>query len=94
MGLGSFGLLTGIAEKRRIARQIKASALEALAGSDLSTVMQLAGTTEQYQEASAALKAILAEKITDYTVRAMGEAKKRGTKMGAAAIIIAASRAK
>ncbi|MGD0729601.1 MAG: hypothetical protein ABR981_05995 [Candidatus Micrarchaeaceae archaeon] len=83
-----------IVQKRRIAKQIKDKALEALEKSDLSEVLELAGTMERNEEASAAMKAILAEKITEYTIKAMGEAKKRGTKVGAAAIIIAASRAK
>ena len=40
--------------------------------------------------AGAALKAVLAEKAAEYTIKAMGEAKKHKIKLGAAAIILAA----
>lgn len=87
-------LLAELVEKRRVGRQIKEKALEALQESDLREVLALAGTMEKSEEASAALKTILAERIAEYTIKAMGEAKKRGTKVGAATIIIAASKAK
>lgn len=87
-------LLAELVEKRRVAKQIRSKALEALEESNLGEVLALAGTMENNEEASAALKTILAERITEYTIKAMGEAKRRGTKVGAAAIIIAASRAK
>lgn len=92
--MGKIGWISEIAERRQIAKRIRSKALEALEGSDMSQIFELAGTIERSEEASAALKAVLAERITEYTIRAMGEAKRRGTKVGAAAIIIAATRAK
>lgn len=86
------GLVESIVEGHRTARRVKAKALEVLDRSDWNEVLELAGNTEGSGEASAALKAVLAERITEYTVKAMKEAKKRGTRLGAAAIIIAASK--
>ncbi len=83
-----------IVEKKKVSKRIKAKAVEVLDRSDWNEILELAGTTERSGEASAALKAVLAERITEYTVKAMKEARRRGTKLGAAAIIIAASRAR
>lgn len=88
------GWLKDIIEKQRVARRIRAKAVEVLDRSDWNEILELAGTTGGSGEASAALKAVLAERITEYTIKAMHEAKRRGTKLGAAAIIIAASKAK
>jgi hypothetical protein len=85
-------LVEDIVEKRRTAQRIKAKAIEVLDKSDWNEILELAGRTEGNGEASAALKAVLAERITEYTVKAMGEAKKRGTKLGAAVIIIVAAK--
>lgn len=92
--MGGIDWIADLAEQRRIARRIRSKALEALEGSNMREVLELAGTIEKHEEASAALKAILAERIADYAIRAMREAKKRGTKVGAATIIIAASKAR
>jgi maltooligosyltrehalose synthase len=92
--LERIGIVEELAERRRAARRIRAKALEILDRSDWNEILELAGSMESSGEASAALKAVLAERITEYTVKAMREARKRGTKLGAAAIIIAATRAK
>ncbi len=93
--MGRIQWIEEIVEKQRAAKRIRAKAMEVLDRSDWNEVLELAGrTTESSGEASAALKAVLAERITEYTVKAMGEAKRRGTKLGAAAIIIASSKAK
>jgi hypothetical protein len=68
---------------------IRDKALEALKDSDLTEVFETAGIPDSF-EAGAALKAILADRMADYTIRAMKEAKRRNMKVGAAAIIIAA----
>jgi len=81
--------LSDIVEKHSISGKIRKEALDALEGSDMSKVLELVGTVES-NEASAALKAVLAERITEYAVKALQEARKRNTKVGAAAIIIAA----
>ncbi len=86
--------LEDIVEKQRLARRVRAKAIEVLNGNDWSEVLGELGAIEGSGEASAALNAVLAERITEYTVKAMREAKKRGSKLGAAAIIIAASKAK
>jgi hypothetical protein len=92
--MGKNGWIANLVERRHVARQIRGKALEMLEKSDMSEIFELAGTAEKSGEASAALKAVLAERITEYTIKAMSEAKRRGTKVGAAAIIIAASKAK
>lgn len=86
--------LEDIVEKQRLARRVRAKAIEVLNGNDWSEVLGELGAIEGSGEASAALNAVLAERITEYTVKAMREAKKRGSKLGAATIIIAASKAK
>ncbi len=93
-GVGKNSWVADIVERQRVARQIRAKAMEALEASDMREILELAGTAEKSGEASAALKAVLAERITEYTIKAMGEAKRRGTRLGAAAIIIAASKTK
>ena len=73
-----------------IEREIRKRAIEALRQSDLDEIMELLGAAESRgDEASAALKAILAERIVEYTMKARDEAKKRKMPMGAAAILIA-----
>ncbi|MDE1871231.1 MAG: hypothetical protein KGI06_03260 [Candidatus Micrarchaeota archaeon] len=89
----AYGLgIADIVERQRVARRIKSKAQEVLERSDWHEVLDLAGMAEGNGEATAALKAIMADRITEYTVKAMDEAKRRGTKLGAAAIIIAASK--
>jgi hypothetical protein len=94
LGLGNMGLLSEMVETHNTAKKVKAKALEVLQGSNWNEILEEAGVINNSEAASAALKAVIAERITQYTVRAMKEARKRGTKLGAAAIIIAASRAK
>jgi hypothetical protein len=91
MKWGEEGSLAG---GQRIARAIRSKALEALERSDLDEIMELAGAGGAKGEAGAALKAILAERMAEYTIKAMKEARSRGTKVGAAAIVIAASRSR
>jgi hypothetical protein len=70
-------------------KQITRLAFEALDENDLKEIMQLVGSeTALVGEASAALRILLAERITDYAIRAMSEARKRRIGMGAAAMII------
>ncbi len=68
--------------------QMKVLAAKALEESNLAEIMELAGAVNGGTEASAALKAILAEKMAEYTVKAMKEAKKRGIGFGPAAVVI------
>jgi hypothetical protein len=63
-------------------------AAKALDESNLAEIMELAGATRGGTEAGEALKAVLAEKMTEYTMRAMKEAKKRRIGFGAAAMVI------
>gem|GEM_PF-1934993 len=86
-----WGGVGAVADRQRVARAIKGKAAEALEKSDLGEILDLAGAGPSKEEASAALKAILAERMADYTIKAMRVARGRGTKMGAAAIVIAAS---
>ncbi len=74
-------------------RRIRDRAVEALRDSDLSGVFEIAGIESLEADggtAGAALKAVLAERLADYTIRAMNVARKRRIKLGAAAIILAA----
>jgi hypothetical protein len=68
--------------------KLRLLAAKALEESNLAEIMELAGATQGGTEASAALKAVLAEKMAEYTVRAMNEAKKRKIGFGAAAMVI------
>ena len=78
--------------RSQTAKRIKKQAFAALETSDLSDLFDLLGTEDKDKSASAALKAILAERMTEYTIRALKEAKRRRTKLGAATLIIAAAR--
>ena len=77
-------------EGKASANRIKDKAIEALHESDLAAVFELAGMDGNIESAGAAMKTVLAEKLAEYTIRAMEEAKRRNMKLGAAAIIIAA----
>lgn len=63
-------------------------AAKALEESNLKEIMELAGATQGGTEAGEALKAVLAERMAEYTMRAMSEAKKRKIGFGAAAMVI------
>jgi hypothetical protein len=78
-------------DKKDMAKKVREQAFTALKDSDLSEVLELLGADVNDGPTSAALKAVLAERMTDYAIGAMNEAKKRGVKVGAATIIIAAS---
>ena len=77
--------------KEEIAKRVRQEAITALKDSDFGEVLEALGTENDDGATSAALKAVLVERITEYAVGALREAKKRGVKLGAAAIIIAAS---
>ncbi|MDE1868477.1 MAG: hypothetical protein KGH60_00725 [Candidatus Micrarchaeota archaeon] len=80
-----------IGENSDMVRRVRDQAQEALEDCDLSEVMAAIGSDQEDGAAAGAmLKTILAERMAEYAVRAMGVAKKRGMRPGAAAIIIAA----
>lgn len=86
--MATFGLKGGAASSRS---RIASSAAEALRGSDLTGVLELIGTQNGDMAASEALlKELLAEKVADTALRAVDEARKRNSRVGAAALIIAA----
>lgn len=68
--------------------KLRVLAEKALEESNLDEIMELAGAAGNGTEASAALKAILAERVAEYTVKAMKEAKSRKIGFGAAAMVI------
>lgn len=72
--------------------KIKRMAVDALRESKFEKVFSAAGAGKFDETAGSALKALLAEKTAEYTIRAMREAKKRRMRLGAAALIIAAER--
>ncbi|MFI5412961.1 MAG: hypothetical protein ACHQX1_03650 [Candidatus Micrarchaeales archaeon] len=75
---------------RERSARVRRKAIEALKDSDLTEVFETAGIELSDESAGAALKAVLAERLAECTIRAMKEAKRRGMKLGAAAVIIAA----
>ncbi len=81
-----FALTLGLQER------VRAKAADALKESDVGEVFSEAGAYDFDDAAGSALKAILAEKTAEYTVKAMKEARKRRMRFGAAALIIAAEK--
>ena len=69
---------------------IRARVAEAIRGSDLSAVFELDGLEGNPERAGAALKAVLTEKLAEYAMKAIEEARRRNMQLGAAAVIIAA----
>ena len=86
--------LVGELERRATARDIKGKAMTLLDISDLTDFLSFLGTEDSDGSASTAFRTVIAEKVTEYAMKAMREAKKRRTRLGAAAIIIAAERGK
>ncbi len=78
--------------EREAAKELKERALKALEKTDMSGILEAMSGIENTKEAGAALRAVLAERIAECAAGATREAKRRGTKLGAAAIIIAAAR--
>ncbi len=74
----------------QVRRKMRSAAAEAMEDVNLSEILQIAGADGSADEAGAALKAVMAEKVVEYASDAMSEARKRKIKLGAAAIIIAA----
>lgn len=89
--MGEPRIMREIAAREERARKVRKRAVAALKDSDLSDVLGLMGSGCDDRATSAALKAVLAERMTEYAMRAMEEAKKRKVKLGAATVIIAAS---
>lgn len=77
--------------KAEIAKKVRQEAITALEDSDFGEVLGALGMDNDDGATSAALKAVIVERITEYAVGALKEAKKRGVRLGAAAVIIAAS---
>ena len=88
--MGETKIVGGMA-RAEVARKVRQEAITALKDSDLSEVLETLGVEDNDGATGAALKAVLVERITEYAVGAMREAKKRGVRLGAATIIIAAS---
>lgn len=77
--------------KEEVAKRVRQEAVTALKDSDFTDVLGALGMENDDGATSAALKAVLAERVTEYAVGAVREARKRGVRLGAATIIIAAS---
>jgi len=90
MGEIKIGKMGGLA-KEEVARKVRQAAVTALKNSNFADVLETLGMDNDDGATGAALKAVLAERITEYAVGAVQEAKKRGVRLGAATIIIAAS---
>ncbi len=81
----------GGTSREEVARKVRQEAVTALKNSDFTDILGSLGVEKDDGATSAALKAVLAERITEYAVGAVREAKRRGVRLGAATIIIAAS---
>ncbi|MDG6935723.1 MAG: hypothetical protein JRN26_02380 [Nitrososphaerota archaeon] len=75
--------------RKRTRERIKKMAEEALRESNMDRIFNAAGASEIDETAGMALKSLLAAKTADYTMLAVKEAKKRGMRLGAAALVIA-----
>jgi hypothetical protein len=83
----------GVEEKQReVALKVRELAAAALKESDLESVFGAAGAYEVDETAGSALKGLLAEKTTEYIMKAMKVARKKNRRLGAAALIIAAEK--
>lgn len=69
--------------------KMRTIAAKALKDSDLKELIDAAGIESESEEASAALKMIIAEHMVEYTERAIKMAKSRGTSLKASTIVIA-----
>ncbi|MDE1833574.1 MAG: hypothetical protein KGH58_04105 [Candidatus Micrarchaeota archaeon] len=69
---------------------VKSMAIEALQESDFSDVLEVMGTDANDGAAGVAFKTMVAESVTECAIKALKEARRRKTRVGAAAIIIAA----
>ncbi len=85
---GGRTIVLGLGARERV----RLRAAQALSESEIGQVFSEAGACEIDESAGSALRAILAEKAAEYTMRAVKESKRRGTKFGAAALIIAAEK--
>lgn len=70
--------------------KVRQLAMKALQDSDFTKVFETVGMEDSYETAGAALKTVLAEKLAEYTLKAMKEAKRRKMRLGAATVLLAA----
>ena len=74
----------GGTSREEVARKVRQEAVTALKNSDFTDILGSLGVEKDDGATSAALKAVLAERITEYAVGAVREAKRRGVRLGAA----------
>ncbi len=79
----------GKRKEEDLSEEIRRQASEIIGRSDLSGILQLIGAGES-KEIDAALKIIMAEKLSEYTIKSRKIAQKRGSKITPSAVIIAA----
>ena len=89
-GIRTITASVGSPPERVTAQMVKSMAIEALQGSDFSDVLEIMGTDSNDGAAGVAFRTMVAESVTECAIKALREARKRKTKVGAAAIIIAA----
>lgn len=78
----------GGTSREEVARKVRQEAVTALKNSDFTDILGSLGVEKDDGATSAALKAVLAERITEYAVGAVREAKRRGVRLGAATIMM------
>ncbi|MCL4374144.1 MAG: hypothetical protein M1360_03840 [Candidatus Marsarchaeota archaeon] len=76
-------------EEEILSERIRSKAAKAMEGSDFSEVLELIGAKES-KEVAAALRITMADKLSEYTIRSARIARRRGGKISASAVIMAA----
>ena len=77
-------------EENRVQKRMRIKAADIMKDSDLSEMLELMGAEENDKAAGVAMKAVVAQHMCNCALDAIREAKKHRTRVGAAAIIIAA----
>jgi hypothetical protein len=72
-----------------LSERIRSRASEAIEKSDLSEILELMGARGS-KETDAALKIIMADKLSQYAIKSRRIAQKRGRKISPSAVILAA----
>jgi hypothetical protein len=79
-------------ERENKEKRIRTKVSDIMGESDLSEVLELMGAEVNDEAADAAMKAVMTQQMSEYAIDAMKEAKRHRTRVGAATIIIAASK--
>lgn len=81
-----------MAARKKMDNKIREEVLEALQDSRIDEILDSGNHFRADKTAGAALKTVLAQKAAEYTIKAIGIAKRRRMRFGAAAIVLAVKR--